>query len=50
MSERARAKVAIGAGDAGYPLKEIIKKHLEAQGVEVVDYGPSTPDPVDYPD
>ncbi len=42
--------VAIGADDAGYQLKEIIKKHLEAQGVEVADYGPSTPDPVDYPD
>ncbi len=48
MSDQKR--VAIGADDAGYQLKEIIKKHLEAQGVEVVDYGPSTPDPVDYPD
>ncbi|MCS6847771.1 MAG: ribose 5-phosphate isomerase B [Anaerolineae bacterium] len=50
MNERAKARVAIGADDAGYTLKEIIKKHLEAQGVEVTDYGPSTPDPVDYPD
>lgn len=50
MSERMKVKVAIGADDAGYTLKEIIKKHLEAQGVEVTDYGPNTPDPVDYPD
>ncbi|MFC1464870.1 MAG: ribose 5-phosphate isomerase B [Candidatus Brachytrichaceae bacterium NZ_4S206] len=50
MSKRAKVKVAIGADDAGYTLKEIIKNHLEAQGVEVTDYGPSTPDPVDYPD
>lgn len=42
--------VAIGADDAGYNLKEIIKQHLEAQGIEVADYGPSTPDPIDYPD
>ncbi|BCX04191.1 MAG: ribose 5-phosphate isomerase B [Candidatus Roseilinea sp.] len=45
-----KRQVAIGADDAGYVLKEIIKKHLESQGVEVTDYGPSTPDPVDYPD
>ena len=42
--------VAIGADDAGFGLKEIIKKHLESQGIEVADYGPATADPVDYPD
>ncbi|MCL6510010.1 MAG: ribose 5-phosphate isomerase B [Anaerolineae bacterium] len=50
MNQRAKSIVAIGADDAGYQLKEIIKKHLESQGIEVADYGPSTPDPIDYPD
>ena len=50
MNQRAKSIVAIGADDAGYQLKEIIKKHLESQGIEVADYGPSTSDPVDYPD
>ena len=42
--------VAIGADDAGFGLKEIIKQHLQSQGVEVVDYGPTSADPIDYPD
>jgi ribose 5-phosphate isomerase B len=42
--------VAIGADDAGFYLKEIIKQHLASQGIEVVDYGPATADPIDYPD
>ena len=45
-----KRKVAIGSDDAGYELKEIVKKHLGAQGVEVTDYGCNSPDPVDYPD
>jgi len=48
--EQPKRIVAIGADDAGFHLKEIIKQHLESQGVEVVDYGPATPDPIDYPD
>ena len=50
MNQPAKSIVAIGADDAGYQLKEIIKKHLESQGIEVADYGPSTADPIDYPD
>jgi len=50
MNQQAKSIVAIGADDAGYQLKEIIKKHLESQGIEVADYGPSTADPIDYPD
>jgi ribose 5-phosphate isomerase B len=43
-------KVAIGSDDAGFVLKEQVKAHLIAQGIEVVDYGCDGPDPVDYPD
>jgi ribose 5-phosphate isomerase B len=45
-----KSRVAIGSDEAGYALKEQMKAHLEAHGVEVVDYGCDSPDPVDYPD
>lgn len=43
-------KVAIGADDLGYPLKEIVKRHLLEAGHEVVDYGVEEATPIDYPD
>ena len=42
--------VLIGCDEAAFELKEIVKKHLQAQGVNVVDYGVHSTDPVDYPD
>lgn len=33
-------KIAIGADKKGYYLKEVIKKNLEEQGVEVIDVAP----------
>jgi ribose 5-phosphate isomerase B len=42
--------VLIGCDEAAFELKEIVKKHLQAQGVEVVDYGVHSTAPVDYPD
>src|SRR5262245_56220386 len=42
--------IAIGSDDAGYPLKEALKRHLESIGREVQDYGCFSPDPIDYPD
>jgi ribose 5-phosphate isomerase B len=45
-----RPKVAIGSDDAGFELKETLKTYLAAAGVEVLDYGCDSPDPVDYPD
>jgi ribose 5-phosphate isomerase B len=42
--------VLIGCDEAAVELKDTIKRHLQAQGVEVVDYGVHTTDPVDYPD
>ena len=49
MSEENKV-VAIGSDEAGYDLKELIKQHLTAQGVEVKDYGCHSTEPVDYPD
>ena len=43
-------KVAIGADHAGYALKEAVKARLEEKGLEVVDFGPESVEPVDYPD
>lgn len=43
-------QVAIGADEAAYDLKEILKKHLSARGVEVIDYGTFDEEPVLYPD
>ena len=43
-------KIAMGADNLGFPLKESIKEHLEALGHEVVDYGVYDTNPVDYPD
>ncbi|SRR5712691_1536154 len=42
--------IAIGSDDAGFHLKEELKKHLESEGRTVMDYGCDSPDPVDYPD
>ena len=41
---------AIGADHAGFELKEILKKHLENQGVSVVDFGTHSRESTDYPD
>ena len=42
-------RVALGTDHAGYALKEIIKKHLLSQGIDVIDEGTFAEDPVDYP-
>jgi ribose 5-phosphate isomerase B len=42
--------IALGADDAGYALKELIKEYLAAQKVAVRDFGPEAAEPVDYPD
>ena len=43
-------KIALGADHAGFELKEKIKKHLQASGVQVDDHGTQSTDSVDYPD
>ena len=42
--------VALVADHAGFELKNSMKAVLDEHGVPLVDLGPETPDPVDYPD
>jgi ribose 5-phosphate isomerase B len=42
--------VAIGADHGGFPLKERITFRLRELGMEVLDLGTHSTDPVDYPD
>lgn len=43
-------KVGLGSDHGGFKLKEIVKAHLESQGIECVDYGTHSEDSVDYPE
>ncbi len=43
-------RIAVGADHLGLPLKDSVKRHLEAAGHEVIDYGVNETTPVDYPD
>ena len=43
-------KIAIGSDHAGFQLKEEIKKHMQAQGHEVEDFGAYSEESCDYPD
>jgi ribose 5-phosphate isomerase B len=42
--------IALASDHAGFEYKEQIRQNLQAQGYEVLDFGPYTPDSVDYPD
>ncbi len=51
MSESsAKPRIAIGSDHAGFPVKETIRKYLEAAGYAVDDQGTSSEESVDYPD
>jgi ribose 5-phosphate isomerase B len=43
-------RISIGADHAGFFLKEKLRERLAAEGHEVVDYGATSPESVDYPD
>ncbi len=43
-------RIVIGTDHAGYTLKEILKKHCIENGIDVIDEGTFSEDPVDYPD
>ena len=43
-------KISIGSDHAGFRYKEAIKRHLEAQGHAVLDFGTESEAPCDYPD
>jgi ribose 5-phosphate isomerase B len=42
--------IALGSDEAGFGLKEAIKRFLEAEGRTVTDYGCHSTEPIDYPD
>ncbi|HVW66607.1 MAG TPA: RpiB/LacA/LacB family sugar-phosphate isomerase [Candidatus Peribacteraceae bacterium] len=42
-------RVVLAADHAGFPLKEDVKKYLTEKGMDVVDVGTFSTDPVDYP-
>jgi ribose 5-phosphate isomerase B len=42
--------IAIGADHAGFEYKELLKKHLEAQGWAIDDKGTHSTESTDYPD
>jgi ribose 5-phosphate isomerase B len=41
--------IALGSDHGGFELKEAVKKHLEARGLEYKDYGTYTKESCDYP-
>jgi ribose 5-phosphate isomerase B len=43
-------RLALGADHRGFALKEELKRWLAARGHEVIDFGPTSADRVDYPD
>ena len=43
-------KVAIAGDHAGFEYKKVILRWLQEQNFETADYGPYTPEAVDYPD
>jgi len=43
-------KIVLASDHAGYFLKEAVKEHLDAEGVEWEDFGPYNDNSVDYPD
>ena len=47
--DRHSMKVYIGADHAGFALKELVASCLRQAGIELVDVGANSADPVDYP-
>lgn len=43
-------KVVVGSDHGGFELKEVLKKHLEDKGADVLDVGAYDTNSVDYPD
>ncbi len=46
----AKPVLAIGADHGGFALKEMLKEHLEKQGLVVTDFGTHSTESTDYPD
>lgn len=50
MDPACRCRVVIASDHGGFELKQGLVSFLRDAGYDVVDYGVSAPDPVDYPD
>ena len=48
--EKVTKPVAVGSDEAGYQLKGLLIDLLKEEGLEVVDFGCHSEEPVDYPD
>ena len=42
--------IALAADHGGFELKEVVKAHLDEQGIEYIDFGTNSTASVDYPD
>ena len=42
-------RIALASDHGGYELKEVLKKHLEKRGFEILDLGTNSAESVDYP-
>ena len=43
-------RIAVGADHAGFVMKQALADHLRGRGLEVIDCGADSTEPVDYPD
>lgn len=43
-------RIAVGADHAGFAMKQALADHLRGRGLEVIDCGAGSTEPVDYPD
>jgi ribose 5-phosphate isomerase B len=43
-------RIAVGCDEAGLPLLDVVRDQLKAKGIELLDFGVHSTDPVDYPD
>lgn len=43
-------RISMGCDHAGFELKEYLKEHLVLEGVQIIDHGTFSVEPVDYPD
>jgi ribose 5-phosphate isomerase B len=43
------SRVVLGSDHAGFLLKESVKKYLQEKGIDVIDTGTFSEEPVDYP-
>ncbi len=49
MAMEQPSRVVLAADHAGFALKEAVKKHLMARGIDVLDVGTFSEESVDYP-